>query len=343
MEWQPAGCIESINESGVPVYLWCGWFDAFTLDGLLMFHNFEAPRKIVMGAWPHSPRDPQTSTSSNLLYAIEQLRWFDYWLKGVDNNIMGEPAVRYHVMKNPGDNEWRSADRWPPPDLEITSYYFLAGPSRSVASPNDGILGMEPPASGSDRDEYTVDYSATTGQTTRWDNTVGGGFGYSDMTANDAKALTYTTLPLDRDVEVTGHPVVHLWISSTASDGDFFVYLEEVDGEGISHYVTEGTMRASHRALHPPPYDNFGLPYHRSFEEDAAELASGEPAELIFDLLPTSNVFNAGSRIRIAVTCADRDNAATPEVSPPPTVKVYRSAEHASRIVLPVVPSEKKE
>lgn len=84
-----------------------------------------------------------------------------------------------------------------------------------------------------------MDYSASSGTTTRRDNAVGGGFGYGDMAANDSKGLTYTTRPLPGDTEVTGHPTVHLRVSSTAPDGDFFVYLQEVDSRGASHYVTD--------------------------------------------------------------------------------------------------------
>jgi putative CocE/NonD family hydrolase len=168
-------------------------------------------------------------------------------------------------------------------------------------------------------------------------NAVGGGFGYPDMTGNDQKGLTYTTEALEEDVEITGHPVAHIWVSSTATDGDFFVYLEEVDAEGVSHYVSEGALRASHRARHEPYYDNLGLPFHRSHEVDVDELKPGEPAELAFDLQPTSNVFNTGNRIRITVTCADKDNASTPELSPSPTVSLYRNTQYDSYVILPVI------
>jgi predicted acyl esterase len=56
--WHPAAYVEKINESGIPIYLWCGWFDSFTREGFFMFRNFKNPKKIVMGAWSHSPRDP---------------------------------------------------------------------------------------------------------------------------------------------------------------------------------------------------------------------------------------------------------------------------------------------
>lgn len=271
------------------------------------------------------------------LVAIEQLRWFDYWLKGIDNGIMDEAPISYHVMKSPKNNEWRTAYNWPLPEEKSTKYYFLEGPSESVQSVNDGILSKESPSGTTRKDDYSVDYTTTTGQATRWDNAVGGGFEYPDMRENDEKALTYTTSPLAADLEVTGHPVVYLWISSTATDGDFFAYIEEVDASGVSHYVTEGAMRASHRALHEPYYETFGLPFHRSHEEDVAAIVPGEPVELVFELQPTSNVFNMGNRIRITIACADKDNAQTPELSPPPIVTLYRNSEHASYILLPVI------
>jgi putative CocE/NonD family hydrolase len=149
--------------------------------------------------------------------------------------------------------------------------------------------------------------------------------------------LTYTTPPLAEDLDLTGHPVVHLWASSTAEDGDFFVFLEEVDPAGVSHYVSEGAIKASHRALSEPPYDNLGLPFHRSHAEDARPLKPGRPEELVFDLQPTSNLFEAGNRVRITVVGADADNATPLSLDPPPTVKVYREKKRASYVILPIV------
>jgi putative CocE/NonD family hydrolase len=335
--WHPAAYTEEINESGIPIYLWCGWFDSFTREGFTMFRNFKNPRKIVMGAWSHSPRDPDIQRDEFVPAIVEEIRWFDYWLKGIDNGIMDEPPIRYHVMNDPKVNEWRTAEEWPLPEQKLTKYYFNAGPSGSVSSTNDGTLSLKAPTNESGQDEYLVDYTTTTGIATRWDNAVGGGFDYPDMTANDEKGLTYTTEILTEDVEVTGHPVVYLRISSTATDGDFFAYLEEVDGDGFSHYISEGAIRASHRALHEPYYDTMGLPYHRSHEEDVIEIDPGNLYELVFDLQPTSNVFNAGNRIRLTITCADKDNAMTTELSPLPTISIFRDKEHASHISLPVI------
>jgi putative CocE/NonD family hydrolase len=333
--WHPAAFTKEISQSGVAIYLWCGWLDSFTKDGFLMYANFTNPKKLVMGSWSHSPKDPEIIKELSSLLAVEQLRWFDYWLKGIDNGIMREPPIRYQLTNEPGRRQWYSATQWPLPGQSDGKYYLAAGPSGSVKSVNDGLLATTAPTAPSGVDVYTTDYSTTSGTTSRWDNAVGKGFGYPDMSANDAKGLTYTSQPLVEDLIITGHPVAHLWISSTAPDGDFFAFLEEVDTQGVSHYVSEGCLRASHRAQGQAPYDTLGLPYHRSHEEDLVELYPEEPVELVFDLQPTATLFNAGHRIRLTITCADMDNAKTAKYSPPPAIKLYRQQKHASFILLP--------
>lgn len=335
-EWSPSGFIEEINASGVPMYIWGGWFDSFTKDTFLIYKNFSTPRKLTIGAWSHSPRDENIRREEFTLLATEQLRWFDYWLKGIDNGIMDEPPIHYHVMEEPGQNRWETAGDWPLPQTIYVNYYFSSGTSGSIESVNDGILSIAAPEEESASDSYTVDYSTTSGTATRWDNAVGGGFEYPDMTANDQKGLTYTTMPLEEDIQITGHPMVHLWLSSTHEDGDVFVYLEEVDETGFSHYLTEGVLRLSHRSLNQPPYDNLGLPYHRCFKEDIQPMIPGRPVELMIEMQPISNVFNAGNRIRVTITGADKDNAETEVFNPPPTYRVSRSQDKPSYIELPV-------
>jgi putative CocE/NonD family hydrolase len=133
---------------------------------------------------------------------------------------------------------------------------------------------------------------------------------------------------------------MHLWVTATAPDADFFVYVEEINEDGESVYITEGTIKASHRALGDAPYEYMGLPYHPSLKADVTPLPDGEPVELIFDLEPTSNIFDAGHRIRVTITNADSLNYETPSQNPAPVISLYRSPDHASQIVLPVIPAE---
>ena len=320
--------LEQINQSGVGIYLRAGWWDMYPKDMLLWYVNLKTPKKIVIGPWNHY-------SSEGFSRGGEMRRWYDYWLKEIDNGIMKEPPIRYYTISAPEGKQWRSSDTWPPKSSLYQKYYFHAGPSGSVRSVNDGLLSREKPTVTKGDDRYVADYTTTSGTATRW--TLGGVKpNYPDMQSNDRKGLTYTTAPLTNTIEVTGHPVIHLWITSSDDDGDFFAYLEQVDKYGASSYISEGMLRASHRKLNTAPFDNLNLPYHRSFKEDIEKLPS-EPVELVFDLLPISKMFVTGNRIRITITCADKDNASTPIKMPAPTVHLYRNTKFTSYVELPIV------
>ncbi|MCP4613285.1 MAG: CocE/NonD family hydrolase [Planctomycetes bacterium] len=325
----PCSHLEQVNQSGVGIYLRAGWWDMYPKDMLLWYVNLKTPKKIVIGPWNHY-------SSEGFNRGEEMRRWYDYWLKGIDNGIMKEPPIRYYTLSAPKGKQWRTSYTWPPKSSHYQKYYFHAGPSGSVSSVNDGLMSREKPAVTEGDDSYIVDYTTTSGTATRWLFVKPN---YPDMQNNDRKGLTYTTAPLENAVEVTGHPVIHLWITSSEDDGDFFAYLEEVDRSGVSSYISEGMLRASHRKLSPAPFNNLGLPYHRSFKEDLEKLPS-EPTELVFDLLPISKVFVAGNRIRITITCTDKDNAYTPTVIPAPTVRLYRNASASSYIKLPIAQTQ---
>jgi putative CocE/NonD family hydrolase len=239
-------------------------------------------------------------------------------------------------MVDPGVWTWKTADQWPIKEAVSTDYFFAPGPSASVASVNDGLLGTEASAAGADK--YLVDLTTTTGTATRWDNAVGQGpMRYPDMAPNDTKALTYTTAPLAADLTVVGHPVVRLFVSSDQTDGDFYAILSEVDDKGFSRYVTEGMLRASHRDTTTAAWDNLGLPWQRHFKGDRKPLVPGQVVELTFDLQPTATVFNAGHRLRVTIAGADVDNTERPPVKGRPTVTIHRGPDHPSGIRLPVV------
>ena len=307
IEWSPITYRKEIERSGVAIYHLAGWFDRYVIGQTVLFKNLDNPQRITIGPWSHVQ-------DHELDFGAEHQRFYDYWLKGIDNGIAKEDPVHYYVM----GSGWRSARQWPLPEEKRTSYWFAA----------DGRLTPEaPPEKG--RDTLAVDYSASVWPAPRWslEPTYP-----EDLSANDAKGITYTTLPLTAAVEVTGHPVVRLWVSADVADADLFVYLEEVDAKGASHYVTEGSLRASHRATADPGFDYLGMPWHRSFAADAAPLPKGEPVELAFDLFPTSNLFDAGHRIRVTVTGSDKANALTPEQTPPPRLVLHREKGRASHI-----------
>jgi hypothetical protein len=151
-----------------------------------------------------------------------------------------------------------------------------------------------------------------------------------------AKGLVYTTAPLSSDVQVTGHPTINLWASSTATDGDFIATIQDVapDGTAVSYNVN-GRIRASLRKLQNAPYDNLGLPWHGFHKADATPLAPGKPTELVFEILPISMIFKAGHSIRLVINFADARS--TPRLDPAPKVALYHDSTHRSYVTLPII------
>jgi len=327
--------LDRINQAGIPVYMTTGWYDLFAGAGdmFLWYTNLTVPRRLLVRPADHSEVE---KNRFDLDFGAEVHRWFDYWLKGIDNGIMREPPIYYYVMGASKKDAWKTSAQWPPKNEKRFRFYFGEGKTGSVASINDGFLRPEPPDLNDAADAYTADYSTTSGKFSRW-YAVNWSRNYPDMQTNDQKALTYTTPPLEADTEITGHLVARLWVVSNAPDVDFFVYLEEAD-DSRSTYLTEGNLRASHRVLSQAPFNNLGLPYHRHYKTELAPIPAGEPVEIMFDLMPVSYVFRKGKRIRITVTCADADNFETPVLDPAPKIRLLRDADHASFVEFPIVP-----
>jgi putative CocE/NonD family hydrolase len=149
----------------------------------------------------------------------------------------------------------------------------------------------------------------------------------------------YTTALLSGDTQITGNPLAHLWVSSTMTDGDFFLFLEDIDPDDVSHYVSHGVIRASRRAPFTPEWDNQGLPYHRDFRQDRKALIPDQPAQLDFALGPTSYVFAAGHRIRITITTSAGKAFQSLAFFPAPEISIYHDSKYASYVTLPLMPA----
>ncbi len=327
--------IDRINRSGIPVYMTNGWYDTFTADMFFWFNNLTVPKRLIVRPLDHSGVE---KAQFDLDFGAEAHRWFDRWLKGINNGIMDEPPIHYFVMGAPKAEAWQTSKQWPPAQQKPTRFYFGAGKTGTIASVNDGSVATGAPTAPDAFDTYTVDYTTTTGKHSRWAS-VNWPRNYPDMRSNDEKGLTFTSAPLETDLEVTGHSVAHLWLSSDAPDLDLFIYLEEVDSNGKSTYITEGDLRASHRKLGQAPFNNLGLPYHSHYQSDLMPIPAGEPVELAFSLLPISHRFHKGNSIRITVAFTDADNFETPVINPAPKLRLLRDMNHPSFIQFPIVQS----
>lgn len=328
--FSPHTYVEDIEASGAAIYSYSGWWDvAFQYAAIKRYLTLNNPgSRLIIGPWEHGDRwniSPFGKTrKSRFDHDAELLKFFERHLKAVGNGATGEKPIRYFTM---GEERWRSTDKWPP-DARMVTYHLAEG----------RVLFADKPTADEGYDDYLVDFTAGTGRRSRWTSALSIEGRYPPRDKRDEKLLTYTSPPLGEELEVTGHPIVTLYVSSTATDGAFFAYMEDVDAKGRVTYVTEGQLRAVHRKLSDdePPYRHV-VPYRSFKREDAEPLVPGEVAELVFDLLPTSYLFKEGHSIRIALAGADCDHFALIPPGDPPTVRFYRSSEASSRVDLPVI------
>lgn len=320
-----------IEKSGAAINSWGGWFDASTADAeIRSFMSLSNYQRAVVGPWNHGGGQNaspfQTPESPRVMQVYEWLRFFDHFLKGVDTGLDARKLFYYFTL---GEEKWKVTDTWPIAGTGMTRWYLSESGALSTAAPTDVNGG----------DSYAVNFEATTGEKNRWHTQNGGGpVAYPDRAEEDKKLLTYTSGPFARDTEITGYPIIDLFITSTANDGAFFVYLEDINDQGVVTYVTEGEFRALHRKIsnETPPYKMLA-PYHSFLKKDAMPLVPGQIAELKFGLQPSSILIRKGHRLRVAIAGADKDTFARVPATGNPTITVAHNKHHASWIELPVV------
>ncbi len=217
-----------------------------------------------------------------------QIRWFDHWLKGIDNAVVDRPRIRYYLM---GANEWRNADTWPVAGTRFTRLYLGSG-GRANSLRGDGTLDFEPPSQRA-ADTFIYDpaspvpslggHACCTGT-----DTESGSYDQTRIEMRD-DVLVYTSAPLDQGIEVTGPLKLTLQVSSSAVDTDFTAKLVDVYPDDRAFNIQEGALRMRYR-------DGF---------DKSLRMQSGEVYEAHIDLHATSNFFGPGHRIRLEVSSSN--------------------------------------
>lgn len=332
---------QQIEQANVPTVIRCGWHDAATaLGALSMFASFNSSIRVILGPWNHNGdflADPFMQGDGTESGIISTATVFSQTVRFIDKifkqNTLSDKEldeqfrlVEYYTL---GENLWKSTRQWPLPQTRLQRLYLA----------EDNQLSASPPTLNEGNDLYQVDLTAATGLNNRWHaQAISKPIHFPDRREEDKKLLVYDTPPLDNDTEITGHPVVHLYIRSSTTDGQFFVYLETIDPDGRVRLLTEGQLRGLHRRIsnNTPPYKMFG-PYHSLKKKDALPLVIGEVAEIAFDLFPISVLLKKGQRIRLAIAGADADVFAPIPGCEAPEITVERNSVYASCIDLPLI------
>lgn len=285
-----------------------GWADGYTNNSLRTMAGLRCPKRLILGPWAHA----STETSlpgPNADLVPEMLRWWDRWLKGIDNGVDEEPPIVLFVRRSTKprpdlaevQGEWRYEPGWP---LERSSELPL--PLGDTVT-----LGWSP------AQPDVLEVRGDVGWTA-WISCAGHlPYGQpQDQRADEAFSLVYEWPPLDEELEILGHPRVEVTISSSAPVAFLSAKLCDVFPDGTSALVTRGLLNLTHRESRerPSPLEP-ATRYHVSVEMEV-----------------TSWVFEPGHRIRLDLAGTDWPNAWPPPA--PVTLNVERGG---SALVLPTV------
>lgn len=337
--WKERCAFERLDEIKVPTLSIGHWgkMGLHLRGNLLGYEKINAPKKLaVTGA--RDVFEAHDLFEQIHYHAEALLPFYDHHLKGESNGVMDEPPVRLFIR---GANAWRDEADWPLKRAEYKSLYLDAQQSGSLTSLNDGSLGWEKaPAAAPTVFSYPDP---------KWKlGTVTFGPRGPDPIA---RVLTFTTPPLEQDLEVTGPAILELYLSSTAIDTDVFVKLadqlpqsEEDRKKGLQPdvvQISKGWLRASHRAK-----DETRSTPERPFytHQDPKPLQKDEIVKLEIEILPFANLFKKGHRLRLEIANGDSpltDSIFTHQYSwfKVGSDSIYHDTQHASRLLLPVVAS----
>jgi predicted acyl esterase len=287
--WRTGSVRESYEAIEAATMVVGGWADGYTNIALRSFPELTCPKRVLIGPWPHAGVE-DCLPGPNIDLTVEMLRWFDRWLKAEDNGIDREPPIVVYAQRSTRPDPlrrevrgaWRYEPTWPASRL-VQQEWALA-----KAWPG-GLAHGEGP------DRLAVRGSVGV---TAWISCAGVlPWGQSgEQGADEAASLTYTWEPLEDELEILGHPILHVRVASEAPVAYLSAKICDVFPDGSSSLVVRGMMNLAHRRSREKP--------------EPLEAGVAEDVEL--ELEACSWTFERGHRVRLDIAGADWPNAWAP-------------------------------
>ena len=324
--WNEFDMSNHFGNIDIPIYHLGGWFDVF-LNGTLKFYQgvskngksdkTKQNQRLIVGPWVHGPTNIDNRFAGEFDFGPDaaldfnelRLPWFDFWLKGKNNGIDETKKINFFVM---GKNEWKQADEWPLKNTTYTKYYFNKKLNGEIKSLYSGTL--------SDKKEIENSQLSFTNNLNNPVPSLGGNTlsipnGVFEHSSVDKQCITFSTNPLENELEVTGPVSAEIYVNSDQENSDWVVRLCDVDQSGYSRLVCDGIFRS--------------------------HATSGEIQKIKIDMWATSNMFLKGHRLRISVTssCFPRFDRALNNGSEESKNNILCGGSNASYITLPIINS----
>ncbi len=301
MWWHP-----KLEDIEIPVLCGCAWYPdcgpKFVRGPGQIWERVKGPKKMIMApaGWLERPFHQ---------YHRDVLRWFDYWMKGIDNGVLDEAPVRLWLN---GSGTEIEAEDWPLPNTEWTNFYLgthrrlLNQPSRFEQIEPDGYV--QPPP----------------------------------LSTRQLSEVIYSTGPQPQDLTVIGPVALHLFAGLNHDDGWFKATLLDILPRGQEVEISHGHLRATHQALDPERSRDW-LPVHPHTRDSVVPSVKDEILEYSIEIYPIAHVFLKGHELAIRISSGDLPGLGFSfHLMPSRTITytIYRDAQRPSRLVLPVIPRE---
>ncbi|WP_037370969.1 CocE/NonD family hydrolase [Amycolatopsis orientalis] len=311
--WRHASVSEDYSGVQCPVLASSGWADGYSNAVTRLLANLDVPCRGLIGPWSH--KYPHLGEPGPAIgYLQEVVRWWDHWLKGVENGVMDGPVLRTWMQESvppstsyedrPG--RWVGEAEWPSPHVRPTEYalarHRLAQPGEPVA---EEPLTVASPLSVGQFAGKWASYSAPPDLP-------------YDQREEDGGSLVFDTDVLTERCEILGAPVVRLRVSADQPVAMVAARLSDVAPDGRATRVTYGLLNLTHRDGH----------------EEPKPLTPGEECTVDFELNGVAQAFPAGHRIRLALS-----TSYWPLAWPPPKPVTLAVRTGASALTLPVRPT----
>ncbi|MGW0336356.1 CocE/NonD family hydrolase [Streptomyces sp. NPDC003011] len=317
--WRHASVSENYQDVQCPVLASSGWADGYSNAVTRLLGNLDVPRKGLIGPWSH--KFPHLGEPGPAIgYLQEVVRWWDHWLKGVDNGVMDGPMLRTWMQdsvppstsyeERPG--RWVAEPTWPSPHIHPVTYPLTR--HRIGAPDEDGPAGEAGGAAMTVRSPLSVGQFAG-----KWASYNAPPDLPYDQREEDGGSLVFETEPLTERLEILGSPSVELDVSADEPVAMVAARLSDVSPDGAATRVTYGLLNLTRRdsAEHPEP------------------LEPGRRYRATVQLNGVAQAFPPGHRIRLSLS-----TSYWPLAWPPPGPALLSVHEGSSTLTLPVRPTD---
>ncbi|MBI2193850.1 MAG: CocE/NonD family hydrolase [Planctomycetes bacterium] len=310
--WRTGSVMERYDRIQAASLLVGGWHDGYVNPPLRTFRALKGPKRLLMGPWNHQSAHI-AKYGPRIDYYFELIRWFDHYLKGMDNGVDREPRVAVWVreFEPPVEDRTEVAGRWYFAD-DLPAF---EGDRAGRLWLDTGQLSLRKPRRNGGASYPYLPAACTNGGI--WD--AGTHIGApGDQRTDEALAVNFTSDPLEKEWVLLGQPVVILNVSATAEVMPVAVRLCEVAPDGTSFLVTKGILNVT----------------RRNGMDLAQPLPAGNRTELSLELEATAWTFRPGHRIRVSVNGSDFPNVwPTPQ---PGRVDLFWGPRVTARVSLPL-------